>query len=139
MEIREFKVFEKPIPKGSINVYGKRRYSFVGSGKIKKLSRAIQAKAKEAGVTIASGAVKVRLGFYFQRPKSHYTSKGLLRKGAPREHTRKPDTDKLIRCVLDALTGVAYKDDSQVVEAFGVKHYADHDEIYIMIESDSDV
>ena len=139
MEIREFKVFEKPIPKGSINVYGKRRYSFVGSGKIKKLSRAIQEKAKEAGVTVASGAVKVRMLFYFQRPKSHYTSKGLLRKGAPSEYTKKPDTDKLERCVLDALTGVAYPDDSYVIDSHGSKHYADHYEIYIMIASDFDV
>ena len=139
MVIHEFKVYAKPIPKGSISVYGQRRYAFVGSGAIKKLSREIAKKAIEAGVTIASGAVKVRVWFYFQRPKSHYTSKGLLRKGAPREHTKKPDTDKLVRLVLDALTGVAYHDDSQVVDEHGKKYYADHNELYIMIESDSDV
>lgn len=31
-------------------------------------------------------------------------------------HTRKPDVDKLLRGVLDALTGVLYEDDSQVTD-----------------------
>jgi Holliday junction resolvase RusA-like endonuclease len=35
-----------------------------------------------------------------------------------------PDLDKLIRAVLDGLTGVAYKDDGQVVRISAVKIYA---------------
>jgi Holliday junction resolvase RusA-like endonuclease len=35
-----------------------------------------------------------------------------------------PDLDKLIRAVLDGLTGVAYKDDGQVVRITAVKIYA---------------
>lgn len=31
------------------------------------------------------------------------------------KHTRKPDLDKLLRAVGDALTGVVYEDDSQIV------------------------
>lgn len=31
-----------------------------------------------------------------------------------RAHTKKPDIDKLARCVLDALTGLVYDDDTQV-------------------------
>jgi len=34
-----------------------------------------------------------------------------------------PDLDKLCRAVLDALTGVAYKDDGQVVHVSASKHY----------------
>jgi Holliday junction resolvase RusA-like endonuclease len=34
-----------------------------------------------------------------------------------------PDLDKLIRAVLDGLTGVAYKDDGQVVKITAVKIY----------------
>lgn len=37
----------------------------------------------------------------------------------------KPDGDKLERCVWDALTGVAYVDDSQVVRWGGSKVYGD--------------
>ena len=43
-------------------------------------------------------------------------------------HTSKPDTDKLARGVLDALTGVVWRDDSQVVDLHGTKRYAELDE-----------
>lgn len=36
-----------------------------------------------------------------------------------------PDTDKLLRCVGDALTGVIYEDDAQVVLPVALKRYAD--------------
>lgn len=47
-------------------------------------------------------------------------------KSLPRKqesHTKKPDLDKLVRAVLDALTGIGYEDDSQVVMLDAVKEY----------------
>jgi crossover junction endodeoxyribonuclease RusA len=38
-------------------------------------------------------------------------------------HTKRPDLDKLIRAVLDALKGVVYEDDSQVVNIEAMKVY----------------
>lgn len=39
------------------------------------------------------------------------------------EHdTHKPDIDNVIKLVLDALNGVAYDDDAQVVSVTGIKH-----------------
>jgi Holliday junction resolvase RusA-like endonuclease len=52
--------------------------------------------------------VSITLAFYFEKPKSE--RKSALHK------TTKPDVDKLLRAVLDALTGIAYQDDSQVSE-----------------------
>ncbi len=73
------------------------------------------------------GPVKVGLQFAVPRPKSHITADGLrLRKGAPAlpiKHGTK-DIDKLTRCILDALTGVFFVDDSQVVEDWNSKRYA---------------
>lgn len=54
--------------------------------------------------------------YYFARPKSHYGTKGgvqYIKPGAPRQHTSKPDRDKLDRALNDALTGVVFNDDSQ--------------------------
>lgn len=51
--------------------------------------------------------------------------------------TVKPDTDKLIRSTLDALTGVAYDDDSQVVNISACKIYDDdlgYHGVYINLE-----
>jgi|GEM_PF-2448557 len=52
--------------------------------------------------------------FLLPRPRSHWTKSGTLRKGAPLL-PKKPDWSKLVRAVEDALTGVVYRDDSQVV------------------------
>lgn len=67
----------------------------------------------------------VRAEFRFARPKSHLTKKGVLTKSAPRTHVSKPDLDKLVRTVLDALTGVVIHDDSQVCGIVAQKDYAD--------------
>jgi crossover junction endodeoxyribonuclease RusA len=62
------------------------------------------------------GGVHVTLDFALQRPKS-------LPKRAS-QHLKKPDIDKLARAVLDALTGILYHDDSEVVRLDVTKRYA---------------
>ena len=54
--------------------------------------------------------------FLFQRPKSHYGKKG-LRSTAPAYCTSAllGDIDKLLRSTNDALTGILFDDDRQVV------------------------
>jgi Holliday junction resolvase RusA-like endonuclease len=70
----------------------------------------------------------VRLGvvFYLPRPVS-----------LPRRvvaHVKKPDLDKLIRSVQDALAGVLYRDDAQIVDLVARKRYAEaHDVPHVMI------
>jgi crossover junction endodeoxyribonuclease RusA len=75
----------------------------------------------------------VDVAFSFRRPKTHLTSKGLLRSGAPRYHTQAPDVDKLLRAVLDALTGVVWHDDKQVAYVRGHKEWSERDEATITI------
>ena len=43
-------------------------------------------------------------------------------------HTKKPDLDKLVRALKDALTGTLWQDDSQVVRVGAAKRYAGLDE-----------
>lgn len=57
--------------------------------------------------------VKIFLEFWLAKPKS-------TKRAQP---TVKPDTDKLIRGVLDGLTGVCFEDDAQVVRIEAVKQY----------------
>lgn len=42
---------------------------------------------------------------------------------------KRPDVDKLERAIFDALTGVCWKDDSQVVDAHATKRIAEIDEL----------
>ena len=71
------------------------------------------------------GPVVINAFFKLTRPKTHFMAKGKLRNDLVVEHIDKPDLDKLIRCVLDALTGICYVDDSQVVTVSGTKSYSD--------------
>ena len=58
------------------------------------------------------------------RPKAHLRANGDVKEAAQTLiHTKKPDIDKLVRLVLDALTGIAYVDDSQVVLLYAEKSY----------------
>ncbi len=75
-------------------------------------------------------SMRVSYAFYFARPKSHYNSKGIMLKNAPQEPTGRNigDIEKLARSVSDALTGVVYDDDSQVIgmalgKAYDIKDF----------------
>ena len=62
--------------------------------------------------------IKLTVTFFFNHPKGDFgTGKnaGILRESAPLLHTKRPDTTKLLRCLEDALNGVIWKDDSQIV------------------------
>lgn len=63
------------------------------------------------------GPVLVALEFHLPRPKSLPKRVTL--------HTKKPDVDKLARGTVDALNGVLFHDDSQVVEVRARKVYAE--------------
>ena len=62
--------------------------------------------------------------FRFNRPKFHYGKKG-VRPSAPAHNTsaRCGDLDKLQRATFDALTGVAFDDDRQVISVNASKRY----------------
>lgn len=64
-----------------------------------------------------SGPVHVSVSFYFKQAKSNNK----------KSHTQKPDIDKLIRAVLDSLTGTVWNDDSQVISISAWKYWAKQD------------
>lgn len=79
-------------------------------------TQAVKWAAKSAGVTVIDRNKPVMLDvlFMFVRPKSAKDRQW---------HTVKPDLDKMLRAVKDALTGVAYEDDAQVVRVVAMKGY----------------
>lgn len=82
---------------------------------------ALAAHQAMAGRALFDAAVMVTLYFILPRPKS-----------APKTRTpaatKRPDTDKLVRAILDALTDVCFGDDSQVVTIYAHKRIAEIDE-----------
>jgi Holliday junction resolvase RusA-like endonuclease len=73
----------------------------------------------------------VSIWFTLPRPKGHYLPANTrraapeLRPDAPKHPAGKPDTDKLLRAVLDALTGLVWRDDAQVVDILARKVYGE--------------
>jgi len=62
------------------------------------------------------GAVVLTISFVLPRPLKPMSS----------HHVTLPDIDKLLRAILDALTGTVYVDDKQVVELHARKVYQVH-------------
>ena len=128
-----FVVLGRPQQKGSkqvLPVKGPRRFIVRESNaNARPWANTISAVAREHhhGDLIA-GPVAVSMAFYFARPKGHYgtgRNAGTLRASAPLLMTTMPDVDKLARCALDALTGVVFRDDAQVVLLHVGKNYGD--------------
>ena len=70
--------------------------------------------------------VALEVVFKFSRPKNHIgRRKGqpYLKGDAPIYKTSTPDTDKLLRSILDSLTGIAYTDDALVCHVTASKVY----------------
>jgi crossover junction endodeoxyribonuclease RusA len=97
-----------------------------GHKRMKSWERAVRDAALDAcPVTLQERPVVVSIQFRMPRPRGHTNERtGQLRPKAPQRPSVKPDVDKLARCTLDALTGVAFDDDSRIVELVLFKTYA---------------
>jgi len=70
------------------------------------------------------GPISISIDFFFDRPKSVRS-----------EHkTTKPDVDKLERGIFDALTGILFVDDSQVVRSAATKQFGSPARAEISVE-----
>ena len=65
-------------------------------------------------------AIRSYVAIQYQRPKK-----------APEHKTGRPDLDNLIKGVMDALNGILWLDDAQVVRIHAGKEYGDTDQIII--------
>lgn len=116
-----------PAPQGS-----KTRTKFGGMREANKNTRpwrdtvAWHARQADTNRLPMLGPVRVYVNFTFPRPKSHYTGKGALSSSATFHKSTKPDLDKLVRALLDALTDAqVFRDDGQVAYVSAQKHYGD--------------
>lgn len=144
MEI-SFEVDGKAQPAGS-----KRAFPRVGkNGKLKvsvvddnpeaaPWKQAVRYKAREAyrGALI-DDPVHLSVWFERARPRSHFLSSGGLSK-AGRETpfpVTKPDATKLLRAIEDALTGVLYRDDAQIVTQYASKRWGERDRAVVIVRT----
>lgn len=80
------------------------------------------------------GPIRATIEAYYTIPKSKSKNvKAQMAKNIIRP-VKKPDLDNIAKAVLDSLNGVAYKDDSQIVELSMNKYYADSGLVKVMLE-----
>lgn len=123
-----------PIGQGSMKAFPRKGGRGVivthNSSKLKPWREQISWAAKEAMKTFKVSLierptpVKVLANFYFVRPK----------KGQEWKST-KPDIDKLERAIFDAMTGIVYRDDSQIAFVQAAKFWAKSDWVSVSVEA----
>lgn len=128
-----FVVHGTPAPAGS-----KRAFAHRSTGRIvvtddSKRSRPWkQAVAAEAAAAMTGplleGPLELIVVFTMPRPKGHYgtgANAARVKASAPAFPTVKPDATKLVRAVEDAMTGIVWRDDAQVIAQHVHKVYGD--------------
>lgn len=128
-----FTVFGKPAQMGSKKAFVPKGWkrAIITDDNSEKRKQWAGAVSQEAGTVMAGRelltcGLNVSAKFYFRRPAIHFgTGKNaaVLKAAAPVNHTQTPDLDKLVRCLKDALSGVVYRDDSQVCGLDGTGKY----------------
>lgn len=80
---------------------------------------------QQVGRKRLTGALQARIQAFYAIPNSWSKKrKAEANDGVERPKT-KPDLDNCCKIILDALNGIAFYDDKQVVELYASKHYAD--------------
>lgn len=111
-----------PVAKGRPRFSGGRAYTPQKTRDFEKLIN-IMAKVQHKGEPL-KGALSVVIVFFIKKPKS-----------VKREYpTVKPDVDNLCKSALDSLNGIAFDDDSQIIEINASKKYNDIGGIFISIK-----
>ena len=137
----EFTVYGTPAPAGSKRAFAIKgkpgRFAVTDASKRSqpwKTQVAQQAGEIMQGRHLLDGPLDLTLTFYVRRPKGHFGARGNVKPSAPACPIVKPDVLKLARGVEDALSGVVYRDDAQIVTETLMKRYGEPERVEIEVE-----
>ena len=88
---------------------------------------------QEKGLTRTEKALSIEVRAFMSIPPSKskkFKQAAVLGIERP---TKKPDVDNIFKCVTDAMSGIAYKDDKQIVAATVNKWYAEVPRVEVLI------
>ena len=88
-----------------------------------------------AGITFCDGPVVMEVICSFRPPKSMSRKRKKEALSGKILPTKRPDVDNICKLCADALNGIAYQDDAQIVDLRVVKKYGEKDEIKIVLKS----
>lgn len=77
--------------------------------------------------------IAVTISANFKIPSSDNKAEAEKKRRGITQATIKPDVDNIAKIVLDALNGIAYRDDSEVVELHVYKQYAEKNDVKVEV------
>jgi Holliday junction resolvase RusA-like endonuclease len=80
------------------------------------------------------GALSVNIKIYRQIPKSTTKKDRALFLAGIKRPVVKSDTSNYVKGIEDALNGIIYKDDSQIVDLYAAKYYSDNPRVEISVK-----
>jgi Holliday junction resolvase RusA-like endonuclease len=148
----QFFVRGRPQPAGSKKAFPIRRKAgggWVATGKVAVVDDNPKAKGWQAEVAYAGalameaiavdvwdGPLGLAVTFTLRRPKGHFgtgRNARTVKSSAALWPVVKPDATKLLRAIEDALTGVVWTDDAQVVEQLATKRYGEPEGAHVEV------
>lgn len=128
----EFTVPGRPVPMARPRVTARGTYT-PRRCRNYKATVEIAAKAAMKGKEPITGAIVVKMYFRFALPKSWSKAKRHEWENGKVHFLSRPDIDNLYKSVTDALIGIVYKDDAQIVAAQIIKSYDGVDEVAVSV------
>lgn len=121
------------------NPFGKERPRFCKWGaytpkKTKEYEKLIKDIYMVGEQEVLEGSLVAVIECYFKVPKSTSKVNKLAMLSNIHRPTKKPDIDNIIKICLDGLNGLAYKDDSQIVDIRARKWYSEEPRVEITLE-----
>lgn len=137
-----FTVLGEPQPQGSKTTVvrkGKRPVMREDNPLTEPWRATVAAAAQRAmdGRQVRTGPLRLTATFVLPRPKGHWgtgRNSGILKPSSPLYVRTRPDVDKLLRAVGDAITGIICRDDSQLVIVHAEKHYGEPACAHIVVD-----
>jgi Holliday junction resolvase RusA-like endonuclease len=137
----EFTAFVTPQPQGSMKAFVPKSGKWAGRAVLTSTNKNLKSFRQEVAQSALAQRhligfydvmfgkhvpVSMTMKFYFNRPES-------AKKRT--QHVVRPDLSKLIRATEDALTGIVYNDDSQIVEIKADKFYGLPERVEVIVST----
>ncbi len=135
MSTLSFVAYVHPEPQGSAKAFVIAGKAHITSSNAKlkpfrsEVTRCAMIAARDMGIVLPMAGkhipVSVHFDAYLEKPDS-----------VPKKRKRpsvKPDCDKICRSILDSLSGVAFKDDGQVVEIVAKLYYGSPERVEVIV------
>lgn len=127
----------EPVPKGRprFHVQGRRVITFTPQ-KTHVFEQTVALEYAQKCTEFFEKHIPIDVSIVFGLPIPKTTTKAKRREieNGKIQHNKKPDIDNLTKAVLDALNGIAYEDDAQIVSIVASKKYAAKPFLEIYIE-----